>query len=59
MSSTGAIANSDALVSEDLVPVWDHVRSEADQGRQTYVVCPLIEESDKLDAVPQRKRDKI
>ena len=42
-------------VSEDLVPVWDHVRSEADQGRQTYVVCPLIEESDKLDASSAEK----
>ena len=30
--------------------VWQHVRSEIVQGRQAYVVCPLIEESDKLDA---------
>ena len=30
--------------------VWQHVRSEIAQGRQAYVVCPLIEESDKLDA---------
>ena len=30
--------------------VWQHVRSEIALGRQAYVVCPLIEESDKLDA---------
>ena len=29
--------------------VWAHVRSEVDAGRQAYVVCPLIEESDKLE----------
>ncbi|MDG2113407.1 MAG: ATP-dependent DNA helicase RecG [Actinomycetota bacterium] len=29
---------------------WTHVRNEVEAGRQAYVVCPLIEESDKLDA---------
>jgi ATP-dependent DNA helicase RecG len=29
--------------------VWAHVRSEVTSGRQAYVVCPLIEESDKLE----------
>jgi ATP-dependent DNA helicase RecG len=29
--------------------VWAHVRSEVAEGRQAYVVCPLIEESDKLE----------
>jgi ATP-dependent DNA helicase RecG len=29
--------------------VWSEVRSEVAQGRQAYVVCPLIEESDKLE----------
>jgi ATP-dependent DNA helicase RecG len=29
--------------------VWAHVRDEVEQGRQAYVVCPLIEESDKLE----------
>jgi ATP-dependent DNA helicase RecG len=29
--------------------VWAHVRAEAAEGRQAYVVCPLIEESDKLE----------
>lgn len=33
---------------DDLM-VWDRVRSEAAAGRQTYVVCPLIEISDKLE----------
>ena len=42
-------------VSKDLVSVWEHVRSEAGQGRQAYVVCPLIEESDKLDVSSAEK----
>jgi len=29
--------------------VWSDVRSEVDAGRQAYVVCPLIEESEKLE----------
>ena len=28
--------------------LWEKVRAEVDAGRQAYVVCPLIEESDKL-----------
>ncbi len=30
--------------------VWDHVRTQVAAGRQAYVVCPLVEESDKLEA---------
>jgi ATP-dependent DNA helicase RecG len=30
--------------------VWERVRTEVAAGRQAYVVCPLIEESDKLEA---------
>jgi ATP-dependent DNA helicase RecG len=30
--------------------VWARVRNEVDGGRQAYVVCPLIEESDRLEA---------
>ena len=29
--------------------VWAHVRAEVAAGRQAYVVCPLIEECDKLE----------
>ncbi|MDQ6696272.1 MAG: ATP-dependent DNA helicase RecG [Actinomycetota bacterium] len=29
--------------------VWSKVRAEVADGRQAYVVCPLIEESDKLE----------
>jgi ATP-dependent DNA helicase RecG len=29
--------------------VWEAVRSEVADGRQAYVVCPLIEESEKLE----------
>src|SRR3954447_16620698 len=34
----------------DELSVWAHVRDEVSAGRQVYVVCPLIEESEKLDA---------
>ncbi|MCQ3812003.1 MAG: DNA helicase RecG, partial [Acidimicrobiia bacterium] len=30
--------------------VWEQVRAEVGQGRQAYVVCPLIEESDSIEA---------
>jgi len=30
--------------------MYRYVREQAVAGRQAYVVCPLIEESDKLDA---------
>ena len=30
--------------------VWERLRSEVAAGRQAYVVCPLIEESDKVEA---------
>ena len=29
--------------------VWQHVRDEVAEGRQVYVVCPLIEESETLE----------
>lgn len=28
--------------------MWEHVRTQLDAGRQAYVVCPLIDESDAL-----------
>ncbi|WP_010269749.1 ATP-dependent DNA helicase RecG [Paenibacillus senegalensis] len=37
-------------VSHDMLPrVLGFIRKEVSQGRQAYVICPLIEESDKLD----------
>jgi len=33
----------------DEVGVWADVRGEVDAGRQAYVVCPLVEESEKLE----------
>ncbi len=32
------------------VEVWERVRDEAGNCRQTYVVCPLIEESERIQA---------
>jgi ATP-dependent DNA helicase RecG len=34
----------------ELEEVYDLVRSEAAKGRQAFVVCPLVEDSDKLEA---------
>ena len=33
----------------DESPVWEAVRKEVQAGRQAYVVCPLIEESEALE----------
>ena len=45
--SEGDVSSTLAL-SEAEDAVWDKVRAEVEAGRQAYVVCPLIEESDKL-----------
>ena len=29
---------------------WDRVRQEVAAGRQAYVVCPLVEESERIEA---------
>lgn len=33
---------------EQQVGMWKHVRSEIEQGRQVFVICPLIDPSDSL-----------
>ena len=38
-----------APLFEAEAPVWEKVRAEVAAGRQAYVVCPLIEESEKLE----------
>ncbi|MEV9640273.1 ATP-dependent DNA helicase RecG [Mammaliicoccus sciuri] len=37
------------LKEESLLPVLQKMEKELRAGRQAYVICPLIEESDKLD----------
>ena len=39
-----------ARTPDDVDAMWAAVRSEVTAGRQGYVVCPLIDESEKLDA---------
>lgn len=34
---------------DDLAVMWQHVRDEVAAGHQAYVVCPLVDESDKLE----------
>jgi ATP-dependent DNA helicase RecG len=28
---------------------FKHIRKEVEKGRQAFVICPLVEESEKLD----------
>ncbi len=42
-------APGDLISSDELQQMWQGVRSAVEQGRQVYVVCPLIDVSDKLD----------
>ena len=37
------------LKEDSLLPVLQKMEKELQAGRQSYVICPLIEESDKLD----------
>jgi ATP-dependent DNA helicase RecG len=40
--------------------VWAHVREEVGAGRQAYVVCPLVEESEKVQArAASEERDRL
>jgi len=38
-----------ARTEEEQAAVWEEVRREVADGRQAYVVCPLVEESEKLE----------
>jgi ATP-dependent DNA helicase RecG len=44
------ITTSWARTPLDQAAVWAHARDEVAAGRQVYVVCPLIEGSEKLEA---------
>lgn len=43
---TIAVSNDPSAIA----PVYDLVREEVGAGRQAFVVCPLVEDSDKLEA---------
>lgn len=44
------IATRWARTGPEEAEVWEQVRAEVGLGRQAYVVCPLIEESDSIEA---------
>jgi ATP-dependent DNA helicase RecG len=46
---TKAVAGSVGESPASESPVWDDVRAQVAEGRQAYVVCPLIDESEKLE----------
>ncbi len=44
------VARMDAAEIQDrLDAMWDEIRDQIGEGRQVYVVCPLIDESEKLE----------
>jgi ATP-dependent DNA helicase RecG len=43
------IHTSWARTSEEVAHAWEQVRVEVEAGHQAYVVCPIIEESEKLE----------
>src|SRR5690606_20900590 len=46
---TGRADGQAGLPPLEALSVWGHVRDEVAAGHQAYVVCPLIEESEKLE----------
>jgi ATP-dependent DNA helicase RecG len=46
---TGRTDGQAGLPPLDALSVWGHVRDEVAAGHQAYVVCPLVEESEKLE----------
>jgi ATP-dependent DNA helicase RecG len=54
------IVTKAAIGGEGEVAVWRAVRAEVAEGRQAYVVCPLIDESEKLEvASAQETYDRL
>ncbi len=47
---TPIVTHSVAAGSLDEESMWAHIREQVARGRQAYVVCPLIEESEKMQA---------
>jgi ATP-dependent DNA helicase RecG len=46
----GRQAISTTWLSEDPEPAWQRVRDEARAGRRSFVVCPLVEGSERIEA---------
>ncbi|MEL7155162.1 MAG: ATP-dependent DNA helicase RecG [Actinomycetota bacterium] len=49
--ATGSLETppEDLAAMADLDAMWTEIRGQIAEGRQVYVVCPLIDESDKLE----------
>ncbi|MEX0621179.1 MAG: ATP-dependent DNA helicase RecG [Solirubrobacterales bacterium] len=41
---------TEVIVESDRARVFERVRLEVDSGRQAFVICPLVEESDSIEA---------
>ena len=47
--ASGSLEEPEELVSAaDLETMWSSIKEQVGQGRQVYIVCPLIDESEKL-----------
>ncbi|MEM8924014.1 MAG: ATP-dependent DNA helicase RecG [Actinomycetota bacterium] len=50
----------DLQATADLDTMWTEIRGQIAEGRQVYVVCPLIDESDKMEvASAERTFDRL
>jgi len=38
------------ITKEQILPLWSDIIKEADKGNQTFIITPLVNESDKIDA---------
>lgn len=47
--------NPQEIISEIVSPLWDDVVEEAKKGHQTFIITPLVEESESVDAASVKK----
>lgn len=59
-SGRRAIATTWARQAPEIARVWQCVRDEVAAGRRAYVICPLVEESERVEAASAvRERDRL
>jgi ATP-dependent DNA helicase RecG len=59
-SGRRAIVTEWARSDDEVAGCWQRVRDEVAQGRRAYVICPLIEESERIEATSAvEERDRL
>jgi ATP-dependent DNA helicase RecG len=51
--------HSESVPFSERKRVYDDIRAQVRQGRQVYIVCPLIDETDKLEATAVKEEAEI